>query len=456
MPTEIDPRRLADLLIDPRESLDFEVKNWLNLLDNNDDKATFAKAVLALANHGGGFIALGLEETDEGIVEAGNRPSNLNGYDQDTINGIVERYCDPSFHCAVYIIPNPDDTLFPIVVVPGGHRTPICAKRGSPNEKTLIDNAIYIRRLGPRSETPQSAEDWNDLLQRCFLNRRDEMFDQMRGLILGAVPQISQPDELTRLNEWIKSCYKRWRTLIEPLPDNVGPKMPHGHYCFAYEIAGERRQIAPHEMLQVLSASVVRCTGWPPFWCPTRSEIKPYLFDDMIECWIGGDTRTPAEDRDAADSDFWRIHPDGLAFLIRGFQEDGIDMNKAGAGHVQPATVFDVVLPIWRAGETLLHARSLANNLFEGPTTIKFVAIYEGLANRSLESVMNFRHYGSYGRAHQHSIKLDTNVDTQVIESSLPEIVHHLLSPLYALFDFYELPMEVVVDELARMRGRKS
>ena len=48
MPQEITPERLADLLIDPREDLDFEVKNWLDLQGNNDDKATFAKAVLEI------------------------------------------------------------------------------------------------------------------------------------------------------------------------------------------------------------------------------------------------------------------------------------------------------------------------------------------------------------------------------------------------------------------------
>ena len=57
MVTEITRERLTDLLVDPMEALDFEVKNWLDLQDSNSDKATLAKAVLALANHGGGFIA---------------------------------------------------------------------------------------------------------------------------------------------------------------------------------------------------------------------------------------------------------------------------------------------------------------------------------------------------------------------------------------------------------------
>jgi predicted HTH transcriptional regulator len=78
MPIEITNERLSDLLVDPRERLDFEVKNWLDLQVSNEDKATFAKAVLALANHGGGFIALGLVETDNGIIEAeGDLPRSM-------------------------------------------------------------------------------------------------------------------------------------------------------------------------------------------------------------------------------------------------------------------------------------------------------------------------------------------------------------------------------------------
>ena len=56
MPIETSRERLADLLVDPREDLDFEAKNWLDLQGSNDDKATFAKAVLAISNHGGGFV----------------------------------------------------------------------------------------------------------------------------------------------------------------------------------------------------------------------------------------------------------------------------------------------------------------------------------------------------------------------------------------------------------------
>ena len=453
MTQNISRERLSDLLVDPREDLDFEVKNWLDLQVNNDDKATFAKAVLALANHGGGFIALGLVETDLGTVEAEGRPATLDRYSQDLINGIVQNYCDPPFHCAVHIVANPDGALFPVVVIPGGHRTPVRARRAGPNGNTVQIHAIYIRKPGPRSETPQSAKDWDELLGKCLRNRRDEMFDQIRDLITGAVPQVEQPAEPARLDEWIHTCFDRWCILTQELPEDAGPRFPHGYYNFAYEIIGEYRQISASQLPEVLRASVVRHTGWPPFWYPTRDGILPYPIEGSVECWLGGDTQTPVDSKDAAYSDFWRINPEGFAFLLRGFQEDSTEIRRPGRSPLLPGTVFDITLPVWRIGETLLQAQRLSENLFEGPTTIRFVATYNGLEGRALTSIGHRRHVSEGRIARQNSITLNTHVDAQAINTNLPEIVHPLLSPLYALFDFFELSSQLVSDELSRMRS---
>jgi len=51
--TDNTNERLQDLLLDPKESLDVEIKGWLDLNDNTH-KSVLAKALIALANHGGG------------------------------------------------------------------------------------------------------------------------------------------------------------------------------------------------------------------------------------------------------------------------------------------------------------------------------------------------------------------------------------------------------------------
>ena len=54
-------RELQPLISEPREDLGVEYKDWLDLT-TNEHKATLAKAAIALANHGGGFIVIGFAE----------------------------------------------------------------------------------------------------------------------------------------------------------------------------------------------------------------------------------------------------------------------------------------------------------------------------------------------------------------------------------------------------------
>ena len=449
------PRRLADLLIELREDLHVEVKNWLDLQNDKRHKAVLAKAAIALANYGGGYIVLGFEEISGRMREAANRPATLNGYDQDSVNGILRRYCDPSFHCSVHMVQNPAGAVFPIVQVPGGHRVPVRAKRSGPDGDVLRQNDIYLRMPGPRSETPQSADDWNNLLSRCLQNRRDELLGNIRDLLTGAVAQEEPPEENDHLNVWIDKCFDRWRSLIGVLPAGVGARFPHGSYNYAYEIVGNLRPTALASLSEVIRSSDVHLTGWSPFWYPTGGQIEPYPMDGAVECWLGGDTGTPAQHSDPAHSDFWRISPDGLAYLLRGYQEDHEDLRRAHLGNVLPGQVFDVTLPVWRVGETLLQAERLASNLCDGPSRIRFVAKYTGLQGRSLVSMSGNRFVRGGSVSRQGEATLEVNVVTKMIGPSLPEIVHTLLRPLYELFGFAELPMELVVTELKRMRERK-
>jgi len=130
-------RRLADLLIEPSETLDVEHKGWIDIVGNNDHRATLAKGLIALANHGGGSFIFGFTETRQGVVPSPDRPADLAAYTPDTVNAVVVAYAEPSFHCDVNIVKGPDGLQYPIVSVPGGHHVPIKAKRG-PGQAPVI------------------------------------------------------------------------------------------------------------------------------------------------------------------------------------------------------------------------------------------------------------------------------------------------------------------------------
>jgi predicted HTH transcriptional regulator len=165
---------LSDLLGEPREALDVEVKEWLYLTDNNH-KALVAKEIIALANHGGGYLMIGFEELTDGSFKlARSPPPNLDMWSQDVIQSIISKYIDPSVQCrVVHQSARTSADRFPIIIVPGGHRTLIRAKRGSPDGK-LVPHRVYTRRPGPTSEEPKTAEEWDRLFERVLQNRKAE------------------------------------------------------------------------------------------------------------------------------------------------------------------------------------------------------------------------------------------------------------------------------------------
>ena len=133
-------------------------------------------------------------------------------------------------------------------------------------------------------------------------------------------------------------------------------KRPSRRHYLHWRTIGGGTPLGLIDLLDVLR-DAPRLTGWNTWWVPTRQAIKPYPSDGAIECWLGGDTSEHhQEHRDAASSDFWRITPDGRAFLLRGYQEDG---DKAAQAKIQPGTCLDQTLPIWRIGEDSCTLRIL-------------------------------------------------------------------------------------------------
>lgn len=367
------------------------------------------------------------------------------------MNGIVERYAEPAFHCSVHLVPHPTSgDIYPIIGVPGDQQVPIRARRSGPHGQVIKSNAIYIRRPGPQSAEPRTGLEWDKLFKKCLNLGRAELLEQFRNMLTGVSPPTKNQDRASRLKRWTNDCAKTWSEKVRPLPKDGPARFPHGSYTFSYEIDGATRLPLP-SLLDVLREAP-KLTGWNTWWVPSREEIAPYPVDGAIECWIGGDPTNYLGTRDAAHSDFWRVSPEGLAFLRRGYQEDG---DVAVRQEIVPGTRLDATLPIWRVGEGLLHAAYLAQRI-DG-TTISFAARYTGLRSRRLIQIAPSTQFGDWtkGVSRVDDVMLETVVDSNALDSSLVEVVHALLSPLYEKFDFTRLPRDVVQYELARLRGRR-
>ena len=177
--------QVKELIENPREDMNVEIKCWLDF-DENSSKAKVARAIIALANYGGGFLLMGFkEEEPDTFVADSENVGFLAKWNQDNLNGIVASYMYPVFHVGTHLLASEkwkQEIL--VVAVPGGHKVPIQCVKGSPDQK-LINGKYYTRRPGPKSAEPDTPEEWSLIMTNCLRSAKDELLDTIRLIVGG-------------------------------------------------------------------------------------------------------------------------------------------------------------------------------------------------------------------------------------------------------------------------------
>lgn len=436
--------RFEDWLLSPRETLDFEVKQWLDLTDS-EAQGTVAKALIALENHGGGFLLFGYsEDSNKKLVPDCNRPASLESFLTDAINAIVKKRAEPTFSVEVTLQRHPETDLeYPLVRVLGRSKVPVRSDSATAGG-SLKQHVYYIRAPGPESRGPLTAAEWDGLLRRAVANQREEIVGLLRSILPSASDFgiASQPSELDRLNEFVAAAVTRWNSLNESLPKEHPAAISLGHYHFAARLIGKPTNSTTQSILQT-NNSARRYTGWPAFITLHQDNTRPKLVDGCIETWLA-DTKYP----DVGHADFWRIDSNGNFFLLRGYQEDSLDPNK-GLGAA--GTLFEATLPIWRLGEFLLRVVEIGSTTFEPDFELAISCEWHGLKDRKL-FVHNMRRFlaGTY-KSSQNDIQTTGQFPASAIRDLLPDVVKALTHTLYEHFDFFTPPDSMYKEELGEM-----
>jgi len=437
-----DISRWVQLAVAPREDLSTELKSWLDLR-NEEHRANLAQSLLALANHGGGTVLVGYD--DKTRAEVAEAPTALHTFTTDKVNDVVKKFADPPFHCHLHIIEDPRlKHPHPVIVVPGNHRVPIRALRAGPGDKHVKANTYYIRRPGPSSAPPASAAEWEQLIKRCVLNHRDDLHDALRAVLSGeptrAPHQSRTLEEATRL--WRDKCRERFAALVS----EAGTAATYSLGTFDCTYAFAQDPAVDAKDLRETLRSVERQTGWPVWIFLNPSELAPYAFEGLIECFLARESGG-----DPGHADFWRASPEGKFFLLRGFQEDESDGLR---GKVIPGKMLDRVLPVWRVGECLLHAARVAKRLAIESTPTHFIFSWSGLAGRQMVSATDGWGLEPGAASRQASVTSEFTVDADRIRLQLTDLVHKTVAPLHQAFGFEELARATVHQQLASMLQR--
>ncbi len=435
------------LISEPREELGVEHKDWLNL-KSNDHKAILAKAAIALANHGGGFIVIGLADQGPDLNSI-VRPSQIPEITQDAVNAAIRRYATPEFHCEAYNVEHPQTkVVHPVITVPGNLTVPVMSKRACPS--VIAQNRCYIRKPGPRSEEPLTTEEWRDLFKRCLRANREDLLEGIRAIVSGRIEvQNAATNALDELRTYCDEARERWAELTAAQSRDSPTRFPRGYYEMGFSLIGAQPTNGLFEVKDRLAvARRITLTGWPPFLEIPVPGLAPYIHERYIEAWVG----RPVSDRrmqpKTYTSDFWRASSDGKLYTIRGYFEDGLEQ-------IQQGKYFDIGLPVRRIAEGLLFASRFAET-FDGVDGIAIQCCFTGLNGRVLTSVTATRLLSIPRISGTDEINLTGQATPQQLRDNLAEILHRLLLPLYERFDFFKLRLRLVEEELAVLHSRPN
>ncbi len=433
------PHDMRDLVDAPCRALEIEYKSWRNL-DHAEDRAELARDIVALANHGGGFVVFGFNEHT--LAPDDTDPFRTN-CTIERVQTIVQTYLDPPVHCEVVTVMSGAGVVHSVIRVGGHGTTPVGVRQDGPavsGEKLIERGAYYIRKHGPLGAgrwlgvpCPHSArieltQDWAPLIRRCVRRDREALLSMLDASIDGRSPA---PDTARRLYTWHHAARAAFQTLVPRSP--MAEQLGRCHYALSYGFELVRPEVLEHAQLPerlrrtVFDVHTQFRSGWNMFDPPYRRGVQArYVLDpasgddevDFLEtAWLRA--RNPDE-----MADFWRVSPAGFATIIRPYPED---LSQPGQGpslppgkYLSPATVAQEV------AELVCHARAFAR-LFAGARRVVFRCEWWGLTGRELFDPEG--HWPHRGPALSDRCVATTQVPLARLVHAWPDVVAQLIAP---------------------------
>jgi hypothetical protein len=450
------------------ETRSTEVKRWFDP-NTSEGKAKLVKGCQALRNYDGGCLVIGFDdETMQPDLD--NAPADVGStFHADVLQAIVSHYSSEPFDIEVYY-PEMDGRSYVVIAVPQGILSPVAVKRDLFNgtmRALLTTNDLYFRTLQTNNRVSSAKithGDLPELVRLCFNNREADIgafvrrhlssftadnFGDLAALLGHAKTSGSNVEEqiVALLDDGERRYEERVRARGLTMP-------PHGTMEVALILSGP----VPHHandkgFLRLLDASNPDLTGWP-IWLSSDGfsdpESRPYVLDGGWEALIADLEGTFL----SKYIDFMRKEPSGRFYLLRGLRDD---LSIAGKPP-PPNTVLDFGLVILRVAEAIAVGRAFARAMGcpEEDTALEFGFRWRGMRGRALSSWANpSRHLSMSRTSVQDEILCRVSVPLIGAPETTIDHTYTVVSPLFGLFDGFEIARSVVADLVTRLLERR-
>ena len=430
-----------------------EYKAWIDL-SSPESKAKIAKHLAALANYGGGWLVLGVN--DDGS-HSEPHPGSLAAYSQDTINSIVSQYLTPAFHCSVFLVLSPQTAKeYPVIVVPPHGAQPICAKKDGPlvNKRRIgISKGVHYTRVpGPKSVPIDSPELWRSVLHRCVVAERDALLTSVRRLF-EAPAELS---ETPALNKFLTALGNRWDELQT---EGWAVDAKDNRAAYSFQLLGRGgSEIDPIPLSDLMDAlreassaasSELSDNAAPSFDPSNFGVARPsvVLWEGEIEGYRC-DAIHSEDGRYLFAPALWEATANGMGAEVRPYHEDTEWVRSAVEDRSSIrwpiGRCFSPRFQSNRAFQFVAFVKHFATK-FIGAERVRFRVEFSGLARRELKEThigwgsLSTRMSSIGGR----TVMIETPVERLIGEGCF-SVIADMLNPIFRLFAGWEVHPEFV------------
>jgi hypothetical protein len=463
-----DGERIRELLARPAESLNVELKTWLDPR-NPEGVEKIIKSIFALRNRNGGFLIIGYNNKTATPDLYSGKEDVRSVFHFDYIQSLISRYASDPFEVEVAFGQH-SGQYYPVIFVSEGVKVPVVIKRDfrvDGGKYLLREGDIYFRTLGANG-TASSAKlkpsDIGDLMEICFENREADIGRFLRRHLSGDTLITIASALNGQLNAPQESLQRRAETLLEkgeaaffeairanPLPAEKTSVLSALTLRVGLALNPSRFEALPtQEFLNKVAAGNPQYTGWP-VWLDSRNfrnaADRPYVKDDAWQALIadlnGGWSQ---------HLEFMLLDAKGMFFLRRVMQDDLSDK-------VNPGEEMDVILMIYRVVEILATGLSIAQSCgwSESNDNAGFLFRWTGLKGRKLSSWVNALIYNAWGSspAQDNDAVSYVEIPADTPASALGPHVSQAIAPLFTKFGGYVVSAKVVEDCVKKLLERR-
>ncbi|QGZ96270.1 ATP-binding protein [Terricaulis silvestris] len=473
----IDQRRLDELVAQPSETLNVELKSWLDLSDAHG-AAKVARAALAIRNRNGGFIVIGFDDKTLKPLPVPVGMDVVSAFHVDTVQGIVSQFAFEKFEVTVGFGVR-DGVQHPIISIPEGVKTPVAAKADlfnptDPKKRVIARGDVFFRTLESNG-TPSTAvarpEDWKDIVEICFDNREAdlgrflrrqlashsaaELLNALQGGPGGGEPEKKRISLKEASSAVLERGYQRYLEAIggRSLSDEEKALLDHGTWSVGLQFEPAREgEVADEAFFSTVTSSNPGYTGWP-VWLDSRgfrnTADQPYVSSNGWEALI-----VSAESgwMSSTHFDFMRFEPNG-AFYLRRVLQDDTTPNK-----ITPNEAFDPLLMIYRVAEVVAVALAIGKGLKfdQQQTRLGLTFYWTGLRGRKLVRwADDFRMTLSYDVCREDTITTFIDLPLDTAPNAIAPTVDAATKPLIAAFGGKRIPAEDIEAHVAKLLERR-